>query len=457
MSSSDVRLVVIGGSDAGISAAVRAKQVDPSADVSVLLMDDFPNYSVCGLPFYLSGEVDDWHKLAHRTMSELQAVGIKVLARHQAIAIDTSHKQVVALVHDGRESVLSYDRLVLATGARARRPVGVLDAEPPGTFCLRTVEDCMAIERHLRGEKPASVLIVGGGYIGVEMADALTRRGLSVTICGRGVLSTVDPSLSELVIEELRRHGVRVVRASVDGVSRTADRIRVSLSDGGHEKADMVLFATGVGPITELSQTAGVTLGESGAIAVTRAMETNVAGVYAAGDCAETWHRLLERPVYLPLGTTSHKQGRIAGENAVGGTAEYRGTLGTQVVKVFDLAVARTGLSEREADDAGHAPLTVEVGCPDRTAYYPGSLEMRLRLTGDAVSGRLLGAQIVADWRAQVAKRLDVFAVAIHHGMRVQELDQLDLSYTPPLSTPWDPVQVAAHAWMTGCRERAPE
>jgi NADPH-dependent 2,4-dienoyl-CoA reductase/sulfur reductase-like enzyme len=355
---------------------------------------------------------------------------------------------VAVVVHGGSETTFGYDRLVIATGARCKRPVSVPSAQSPGVFCLRTMEDGFAIEAHIRDKKPVSVLIVGGGYVGVEMADALARRGMSVTLCGRGVLGTIDPSLGEIVIEELGRHDVHVINASVTGVTGQSDDLGVSLSDGGIEKAEMVLFAAGVEPSTELSRGAGANFGESGAIAVSRGMETSVAGIYAAGDCAETWHRLLERSVYLPLGTSSHKQGRIAGENAAGGAAEYQGTLGTQVVKVFDLAVARTGLSDREASDEGYAPLTVEVSCPDCAGYYPGSHQMRFRLTADSRTGQLLGAQIVGDWRAQVAKRVDVLATAIHHRMRVQDLEHLDLSYTPPLGTPWDPVQVAAHSWM---------
>jgi len=212
--------------------------------------------------------------------------------------------------------------------------------------------------------------------------------------------------------------------------------------------ADLVIVAAGVRPSTALAYAAGVDVGERGAIRVTRAMETNLDDVYAAGDRAETWHRLLDQPTYLPLGTTAHKQGRVAGQNAVGGRRLFAGSLGTQVVKVFDLAAAGTGLGEEAARRAGFAPLTVEVTAPDHKRYYPGARDLRIHVIGDRSTGRLLGAQILGYWRVEVAKRIDVFATALHHGMDVDGLNDLDLSYTPPLGSPWDPVQMAAQAWL---------
>jgi NADPH-dependent 2,4-dienoyl-CoA reductase/sulfur reductase-like enzyme len=212
-------------------------------------------------------------------------------------------------------------------------------------------------------------------------------------------------------------------------------------------EADLVVYATGVRPETALARTAGVKMGEWGAIRVNRKMETNVDDVYAAGDCVETYHRLLDRYTFMPLGTTAHKQGRVAGENAVGGDAEYAGSLGTQVVKVFDLVVARTGLRDVEASEAGFAPLTVELETWDHKVYYPGAHKMRVCVTGDCETGRLLGAQMIGRRGTEVSKRIDIFAAALFHGMAVDGLSDLDLSYTPPLSSPWDPVQMAAQAW----------
>jgi NADPH-dependent 2,4-dienoyl-CoA reductase/sulfur reductase-like enzyme len=219
------------------------------------------------------------------------------------------------------------------------------------------------------------------------------------------------------------------------------------------EQAQLVLAALGVRPASELAAASGLFLGPQGAIQVNRRMETSVPGVYAAGDCAQTWHRLLKRSSYLPLGTTAHRQGRIAGENAVGGQIEYEGSVGTQVVTIFDLAVARTGLLEAEASAEGYAPRTEQVPVLDHNPYYPGAQELTISLMGDQRTGLLLGAQIIGNREAQVAKRIDILAIALHQHMQVREIIDLDLSYAPPVASPWDPVQKAAMAWLRGSRE----
>jgi NADPH-dependent 2,4-dienoyl-CoA reductase/sulfur reductase-like enzyme len=216
------------------------------------------------------------------------------------------------------------------------------------------------------------------------------------------------------------------------------------------KQSDLVLVATGVKPASDLAVSAGVLTGFENAVRVDSFMRTNVPDIYAAGDCAETWHRVPQQYRYLPLGTTSHKQGRIAGENAVGGSKRFAGSVATQVVKVFDLTVARTGLRDHEAKLAGFNPRTVETKTWDHKAYYPVARQITLRVTGDMDSGRLLGAQIIGSLSSEVAKRLDIFAIALFHRMSVEDLSELDLSYAPPLSTPWDPVQLAAHEWCRG-------
>ena len=212
----------------------------------------------------------------------------------------------------------------------------------------------------------------------------------------------------------------------------------------------MILVAVGARPETELARAAGVESGFKGALKVNRHMETNVPDIYAAGDCSETWHRITQSNSYLPLGTTSHKQGRIAGENAVGGNRLFEGSLGTQSVRLFDYVVARTGFHDRDARNAGFDPLSIDSTAWDHKVYYPGAKEIVIRVTGDRASGRLLGAQMIGHYGAEVSKRIDIFAAAIHHRMSVEELSDLDLSYTPPLSSPWDPVQIAAQAWTSG-------
>jgi len=257
-----------------------------------------------------------------------------------------------------------------------------------------------------------------------------------------------------VVAAELRRNRVQIVVGTrVTGIERLADQprpLRIRGTGDVDIGADLVILGVGVQPRTGLAETAGCQLGAHGAIHVSRRMETNVPDAFAAGDCVETWHRILDGQTYLPLGTTAHKQGAVAGANAAGGTSEFAGTLGTQVVKVFDLAAGRTGLLEHEAAAAGFHARTSAVVTSDHKAYYPGATDLHIRITGDDRDGRLLGAQIVGDYRAAVAKRLDVVATALFHGARLADLLDVDLSYTPPLGSPWDPWQVAARAWLDG-------
>ena len=285
----------------------------------------------------------------------------------------------------------------------------------------------------------------------MEMADALTRRGLTVTVVehAASVLKTADPGFGTRVRDELQQQGIRVeTNVRVERIDREDTQLLVTGSNRFHTTADLVLVGVGVEPNSQLARVAGIEVGERGAIRVTRKMETNLPDIYAAGDCVETWHCVLNRPTYLPLGSTAHNQGRIAGENAVGGTREFAGTLGTQVVKVFDLVIARTGLRDQDAAQAGFDPLTVESTAWDHKVYYPEAREMRICVTGDRRTGRLLGAQVLGHVHSEIAKRIDIFATALFHGMRVEELNDLDLSYTPPLGSPWDPVQMSAQSWM---------
>jgi NADPH-dependent 2,4-dienoyl-CoA reductase/sulfur reductase-like enzyme len=258
----------------------------------------------------------------------------------------------------------------------------------------------------------------------------------------------VDQQLGELLGQELGRHDVQVVNdVTVKAIHHEGSGLVVAGESAFTAAADLVLVVVGVRPDTDLAVAAGVATGVRGALRVDRHMRTNLPDVLAAGDCVETHHRLLEEPAYLPLGTTAHKQGRIAGETAVGGTAEFAGSLGTQVVKVFELAVARTGLRDQDAAAAGFDPVTVGSVEFDHKAYYPGAHQLHLRITGDRISGRLLGAQLLGDQRAQVAKRVDIPATALFHHMTVEGLSELDLSYTPPFGSPWDAVQLAAQTW----------
>jgi NADPH-dependent 2,4-dienoyl-CoA reductase/sulfur reductase-like enzyme len=443
-----MRLLVIGGSDAGIAAALHARELDSSAEVTVVVADAFPNFSICGLPYYLSGDVPDWRDLAHRTTSDLEQAGIQLLLDHTAQAIDPAGRQVTVTSQHG-ECQLDYDRLVIGTGAvPIRPPIDGLDLD--GVHVLHTMGDTFTLHQALTvGAR--SAVIVGGGYIGLEMAEAFTARGLAVTLVEQApaVIPTVDIELGRLLGDELARHGVQVVNdVTIKAIHHAANGLTVAGEPDFAAAADVVLVVVGVRPDTELAVAAGVQTGVRGALRVDRRMRTNLPDVLAAGDCVETWHRLLDRPAYLPLGTTAHKQGRVAGETAVGGDREFAGSLGTQVVKVFELAVARTGLCDHEAAQAGFNPLTVGSTQFDHKAYYPGAHQLHIRITGDRTSGQLLGAQLVGHHNAEVAKRIDIPAGALFHHMTVDGLSDLDLSYTPPFGSPWDAIQLAAQDWV---------
>jgi NADPH-dependent 2,4-dienoyl-CoA reductase/sulfur reductase-like enzyme len=236
----------------------------------------------------------------------------------------------------------------------------------------------------------------------------------------------------------------------IQGIVRKQNDLAVQTTSGETITTDFVLMATGVQPNTQVAQSAGIPLGAGGAIGVDRFMATEIPGIWAAGDCVQTWHRLLQRDVYMPLGTTAHKQGRVAGENMVGGRCEFQGSLGTQSVKIFDQVAACTGLNDISAQEGGFQPLTVALETWDHKRYYPGATPLHIRVTGDRISGQLLGLQMVGNHRAEISKRIDVVATALFHEMRVEDICDLDLSYTPPLSSPWDPIQMAGMQW---CRE----
>ena len=373
-----------------------------------------------------------------------------MLLDHTAQAIDPANHRVAIVDTGMHEGHLDYDQLIIATGATSVHPP-IVGLNLPGVYLLRFMADVFAVHEHLETRAHRSAVIIGGGYIGMEMADAFTRRGLAVTVVehAASVLKTVDPGFGTLVSAELQRHGVRVeTDVRVERIDQKETQVHVTGSNHFQTDADLVLVGVGVEPNSELARAAGIEVGQRGAMRVTRKMETNLPDIYAAGDCVETWHRVLNRTTYMPLGSTAHKQGRIAGENAVGGTHAFAGTLGTQVVKVFDLVIARTGLRDAEAAQVGFDPFTIESTTWDHKVYYPEAHEMRIRLTGDRKTGRLLGAQMIGHIQSEIAKRIDIFATALFHGMRIEELNDLDLSYTPPLSSPWDPVQMSAQAWV---------
>jgi len=463
-----IRLVCVGGSDAGIAAALRACELDADAEVTVVLADAYPNFSICGLPYAISGEVARWQDLAHSSAEDLEATGMRLRTDTEARSIDVATRQLLVNTPDGRDELLPYDQLIIGTGATpvlppidGLTPSGTTPGLGPadGVHMLHTMGDMFAVLNSIQQRQVETAVVVGAGYIGIEMADALTVRGISVTQVEQlsQVLPTVDTELANVVEAELTSHGVEVLTGTkVTRVTLDHTRLRVTGDPGLDCTVDLVLVVVGVEPDTTLAQTAGVTLGTRGAVVVDDHMRTGVPNVFAAGDCVHTHHRLLPEPTYLPLGTTAHKQGRVAGENAVGGDRAFAGSLGTQVVKVFDLAIARTGLRDHEAAAAGYQPLTVASEADDHKRYYPGAHELALRVTGDRGTGLLLGMQLVGHKDAAVAKRVDIAATALFAGLTVDQVSDLDLAYTPPLGSPWDAVQIATQAWSRQLDEQPP-
>lgn len=390
--------------------------------------------------------VDDRSKLVIRTPKTLRRRdGIDARVRHEALEIDTSGRRL--LVRDlekGRDAWEPYDQLLMATGAVPFSP-DVTGAGAEGIFGVGTLASGLAIRDFLDEKRPARGVIVGGGYIGLEMAEALVMRGLRVSIVQKGeqVMNTLDPDMGELVSDALREAGVVLhLGEAAEGFETGSGRVTGVVAGGRTIAADLVILGIGVRPSSELAERAGIPLGVKGAITVNDRMQTRVEGVWAAGDCAESFHLVSRRPVHIALGTVANRQGRVAGINLGGGHAAFPGLVGTAMTKICRLEVARTGLRERDITRLGLQSAAARIESRTRAGYYPGAEPITVKLLAEKGSGRLLGGQIVGG--SGSAKRIDVIAAALHAGFSVNDLINMDLGYAPPFSPVWDPVQIAA-------------
>ncbi|MEW2428094.1 FAD-dependent oxidoreductase [Micromonospora sp. NPDC047644] len=444
------RLIVIGGDAAGMSAASQARRRRGRGDLEIVVFErgNFTSYSACGIPYWISGLVPGPEALIARDPETFRTeYAMDVRMRHEVTAIDLERREVVARdLTGGGEVRERFDDLVYATGAVPVKPQwAVTDAD--GVFGMQTLDDGAALRHWLDAEpQPRRAVVVGGGYIGVEIAEALIQRGLTVTLveAGEQPMATVDAEMAELVTEAMRGLGV-TIRTSLPVVDleQRNGRVCAVVTAEGPIPTDVVVLGLGVRPNTALAKAAGLPLGPTGAIRVDRRMRVpEHPGVWAAGDCVETLHRVSGLPVHVPLGTHANKQGRVAGINIGGGYATFTGVIGTAVTKVCDLEVGRTGLREREATAAGFEFVSVIAESTNRAGYYPGARPMTVKLIAERPSGRLLGAQIVG-W-SEAAKRIDTLAVALWNGMTVDDMTQLDLGYAPPYAPVWDPVLIAA-------------
>jgi NADPH-dependent 2,4-dienoyl-CoA reductase/sulfur reductase-like enzyme len=438
------RLAIIGGDAAGMSAAATARRRDRDLEIVAFERGGLTSYSACGIPYYVAGLVDDADDLVARSPDQHRANGIDVRVRHEVTAIDLAARTLT--VHDRNartDGTEPFDELLIATGATATPPpIPGVEA----TEAARTVDAGMRLRGQvLRGG--ADAVVVGGGYIGLEMAEALVARNLRVTLIDQApqLMGTLDADMAAHVQDAAEGHDIDV-RLSVQLEEVLLDderRPRGVRTSEGDIPADHVVIATGVKPQTALAKEAGIPIGPTGAIAVDdhqRAAD----GVYAAGDCVESHHRLLDQPVNVQLGTHANKQGRIAGVNLTGGDLAFPGVIGTAITRLCHREVARTGLSQRQAAEAGIDAVATIVETDTRAAYFPDSASMWIKLVVARADGRLLGAQIVGAPTA--GKRIDTFATAIWTGMTVDDLQWVDLSYAPPMSGVLDPVLVAARA-----------
>ena len=449
------RLIVVGGVAAGLSAASEARRRNREMEIRVYEKGPDISYSNCGLPYFVGGQVKDADSLRIHSPAFFHSErDIDVLVNHEVVEIAAGRRRVTVLGPGGSSpEEVSYDHLVIATGAEPAWPE-IPGLDLGGVFHVNDLQSTLALKRYLDSESVRRAVIIGGGYIGLEMAEALKATGRDVALVDRGarLFEAVDDGIAGVVSRELERHGVQVFsKATVAALTgdppdpRTnwgaRAKVRRVVWEQGSLDTDCVVVATGVRPRAKLAEDAGLALGAGGAIAVNEYMETSVAGIFAAGDCAETTNLVSGRRTYVPLGTTANKQGRVAGENATGGRARFPGIVGTAVVKVFDLEVGRTGLSRHQAEEAGYRVADATVKAASRARYLGGE-DMMVKLLADRATGRLLGGQMAGS--EGVAKRIDVVATALQARMTLDQVYQLDLSYAPPFSSVWDPILIAA-------------
>jgi CoA-dependent NAD(P)H sulfur oxidoreductase len=437
----DERILVIGGGAAGMSAASAARRVDPGREITVLERTGYAAWGLCGLPYYLAGVVDEASDLiAHPPSVFREDRGIDLRLHTAALAVDVD-RRVVTAEADGITTELGYGDLVVTAGAAPVRPP-VPWADDDAVFTLRTLEDAQRLRALLDAGRIRAALVVGCGYIGLEAAEALVLAGCEVTLVERldRVLVNYDPEPAELVEAEVRRHADLRLGSGLADLTRDGDTLEATVGDE-RLPVDAVILAVGAQPQGQLLTGSGASVTAQGAVLVDERMRTSVPRVLAAGDCVAVPHLVTGQPAFVPLGTTANKTGRVAGTVAAGGDDRFGGIVGTAVVKVFDLTIARTGLTLAEATDAGFDASATDVTHRSRAKYYPGSAPVSVRVVAGR-DGRLLGAQMIST-DPLTAKRIDVFATALHAGMSLDEVAALDLSYAPPYAPVYDPVLAA--------------
>lgn len=442
------RIVIVGGVAGGAAAATRARRLDESAQIVILERSPHVSVGLCGLPYYLGREIADPDALLVQTPDKLaRRFALDVRVQHEAVRIERDARRVVVrdLAAD-REYTLEYDHLILSPGARPiRPPVAGIDAD--GVFVVRGLDDALAIDRWIIQRGARRAVVAGGGYIGLEMAEQLRRRGLEITLIEAAgqVLPTLDTEMAALVQRELRANGVALhLNEPLAGIERAGERLAVRTAAGTTLEGDVVIVGVGVRPEVSLARDAGLEIGSLGGIRVNEFMQTSDPAIYAVGDAVEVRHRVTGAWSLVPLAAPAVKQARVAADHIMGRPTAYRGTVGTWIVRVFGVTAAGTGANARQLQAAGMPFEAVHLAPPHHAGYYPGAKPLFIKLLYEPTSGRTLGAQVVGPEGAD--KRIDVFASAVYAGLTADDLAFLDLAYAPPFGAARDPVNLAGSA-----------
>ncbi|MFC4022406.1 FAD-dependent oxidoreductase [Oceanobacillus longus] len=438
-----MKIIIIGSVAAGTSVAAKARRNDEKTEITLYNADYDISYSICGIPYFLGGEVNELESLTPRSAAWFKKrYNVDIFTRHEVTTINHKRKKVTVKNLETNETMEDdYDTLVFATGATPTTP-DITGADQDHVFHVRTIQNTAAIDAYMTANQPKKVTIIGAGFIGLEVAEQLTHKGLEVTLIQRSnqIMPHLDKDMASRVKHHVISHGVTLY---LNEEVRTISENAVETKNGMVIDSEMVILATGVRPNKKLAEEIGVELGKSGAIKVNNKMQTNLPEVYAVGDVAESFSVITGEPIYRPLGSTANKMGRIAGDVITGGDLEHRGVLGTGILRVFDLAVGYTGLSEKEAIKAGYDMEVLHNIKPSR-ADYLGGKELVIKAIADRKTSQILGVQIIGE--DGVDKRIDVFVTAMSFKAKAEDLFHLDLAYAPPFSTTKDPVMYTGMA-----------
>ncbi len=448
-------LAIIGGVAAGTRVAAKVRREAPDMNITIITDENYISYAGCGTPYYIGDIIKDKNTLILRTPEAFEMDNIKVLTNRRVLKIDPNKKSIIYKELDGeKDKTLSYDKLVLATGAKPIvPPIPGIDLK--NIFVLRSINDAFIIKEAIHNEGVDSTCIIGGGLIGLEMAENLSSRGIRVTVVEKlpQILNNLDPEMANIVEKHLKEIGIEVFTGEgVISFSGTNGKVSKVLTEKRTISTDMVILSIGIRPNVELAKEAGIGIGTTGAISVNERMETDIDDIYAVGDCTETIHIVTQKPVWIPLGTTANKQARVAAINIAGGDDRFPGVVGSMIVKVGKLNIAKTGIIEREAKEYGYNYEIVLVPANDKAHYYPGRREIMVKLIAERESGKLLGGEIVGEGASD--KRIDILATAITGELTCDQLSKLDLAYAPPYSPVLDPIIVAANVMRNKLERR---